>query len=118
MTGQSVIQPTSKMAGFLPTVADKDATTLSHGHGQSRYRRAKAGRKAATSRAAASGPGHADPPERMMVDRPGVREAARGAEGQVGGPASSQRWPGDWSVSFLVSFMYVYLRPSPSTTAL
>src|SRR5690242_17686352 len=28
------------MAGFLPTVADKDATTLSYGHDQSRYRRA------------------------------------------------------------------------------
>jgi hypothetical protein len=32
--------------------------------------------------------------------------------------ASSQLRPGDWSVSFLVSFMYVYLRASPSTTAL
>ena len=38
--GQAVIQPASQMAGFLPTVANEDATTLSYGHGQSRYRRA------------------------------------------------------------------------------
>jgi hypothetical protein len=37
--GQAVIQPASKMAGFLPTVADKDATALSYGHVKSRYRR-------------------------------------------------------------------------------
>ena len=38
--GQAVIQPASKMAALLPTVADKNATALSYGHGQSRYRRA------------------------------------------------------------------------------
>ena len=36
--GQTVIQPASKMAALLPTVANKDATALSYGHAQSRYR--------------------------------------------------------------------------------
>jgi hypothetical protein len=38
------------------------------------------------------------------------------AEGQVARRASGQRWLGDRSVSFLVSFMFVYLRPPPATT--
>lgn len=37
-TSQAVIQPACKMACLLPTVADKDATALSYGHVQSRYR--------------------------------------------------------------------------------
>ena len=38
------------------------------------------------------------------------------AESQVIESVSGQRWPGNRSVSFLVSFMFVYLGPSPSTT--
>ena len=38
--GQAVRQPASDMAALLPTVADENATALSYGHGQSRYRKA------------------------------------------------------------------------------
>ena len=38
--GQPVSQSASEVAAFLPTVADKNATTLSYGHGRSRYRKA------------------------------------------------------------------------------
>jgi hypothetical protein len=50
------------------------------------------------------------------VDLAGHREAASGAEGQVAWVGPSPQVPGGRSVSFLVSFMYVYLRPLPSTT--
>ncbi len=55
-----------------------------------------------------------------FVSRPRslIDSKPRKAEGQVVQSISSQRWPGNRTVSFLVSFMFVYLRPSPSTTGL
>jgi hypothetical protein len=45
-----------------------------------------------------------------------IRLPASGAEGQTVWVGPSPQVPGGRSVSFLVSFMYVYLRPLPSTT--
>jgi hypothetical protein len=47
-----------------------------------------------------------------------IRLPAAEAEGQVTWTCPSPQVTGERLVSFLVSFMYVYLRPSPSTTAL
>jgi len=47
-----------------------------------------------------------------------IRLPAREAEGQAVWAEPSRQVPGERLVSFLVSFMYVYLRPSPCTTAL
>ena len=47
-----------------------------------------------------------------------IRLSAREAEGQVAWTGLSPRVTRRRLVSFLVSYMFVYLRPSPSTTRL
>ena len=47
-----------------------------------------------------------------------IRLPAFEAEGHASGAEPSPQAPGERLVSFLVSFMYLTLRPSPSNTAL